>query len=204
MRKELLTAVLCVATVAAVAPSLASATSIPALPSGVDQAYLADANGDPQNGSYTLTGPLTFTGAASTSCTNTAFDVDYFDDGTTAITGFSASGCALPGFPSCPFSITPTGLPWGDRFGHDTSSSTYKDYINVSFDFNYGAAAPACPVSGVIPETGLLSPTVSVSGSALSAMFSGSASGAISGPAGSMDLSGTITGAVPSGSQFVF
>jgi len=204
MRKKILAAALAAAAVAMVAPSMASATSVPALPSGVDQAYLADSNGDPQNGNVTITGPLTLTGAASISCTNNDFDVDYFDDGTTAVNSFSASGCTVAGFPSCPVSVTPTSLPWGDRFGYDTSSSQYKDYVNVSIDVTLGAAAPTCPASGTIPETGVLSPHLTITGTTLSATFTGSASGSLTGPLGSADVSGTVSGTLPSGSQFIF
>jgi len=201
MHKKILAAALAAAAVAMVAPSMASATSVPALPSGSVQAYLADSNGDPQNGNVTITGTLTLTGAASISCSNNDFDVDYFDDGTTAVNNFTASSCAVAGFPSCPVSVTPTSLPWGDRFGYD--GSVYKDHVNVSIDVTLGAAAPTCPASGTIPETGILSPTVSISGSTLSAAFAGSASGTLSGPLGSADVLGTVTGSVPSGSQFV-
>jgi len=205
MRKKILAAALAAAAVAMVAPSMASATSIPDLPSGVHQAYLADANGDPENGNVTITGPLTLNGAATISCTNNDFDVDYFDDGTTAVNSFTASGCAVTGFPSCPVTVTPTNLPWGDRFGYDTSSSTYKDYVNVSIDVTLGAPAPACPTAGTIPETGILSPTISVSGMTLSAVFSGASSGSLSGPLGSANVSGTVTGTLPtSTTQLIF
>jgi len=204
MFRKMLVAGLVVTAAIVMVPSIASATSVPALPGGVHQAYIADVNGDPQNGSLTITGPLTTTGAFSMSCTNHDEVVDYFDDGTAAVSSYSVTGCTVAGFPSCPITITPTGLPWGASFGHDTSSGTYKLYVNVSLDFTLGAAAPACPAFGTIPETGTLSPTVSITSPTLSMAFAGSTSGTLSGPLGSMDWSGTITGAVPSGSQFVF
>jgi len=204
MCKKILAAVLMTAAAAMFAPSMAGATSVPSLPSGVHQAFLADSNGDPQSGSSTFTGPLTTTGSTSISCSNNAFGLDYFDDATTAITSFTASSCSVSGFPSCPVTFAPTGLPWGGRLGYDTGTGTYKNYVNVFFDLTLGAAAPACPFAGTVPYTGVFSPTMSISGSTLSAPFSGSASGTLTGPLGSFDWIGTITASVPSGSQFVF
>jgi len=204
MGKKILVVALAVAAVAMVAPSPASATSVPSLPSGVDQAYLADSNGDPQNGNVNLHGLLTLTGAATISCSVDTFSLDYFDDGTGAVNAFTTSGCSIAGFPNCPIVVAATSLPWGARFGYDTSSSSYKLYANLSIDVIFSAAAPACPVAGTVPETGVLSPTANISGTALTAAFSGSASGSLSGPLGSADYSGILTGTVPSGSQLIF
>jgi len=189
-----------VATILVALPSTASATSFPSLPSGGTQAYLADANGDPQNGSYTSTGSLTITGAVSIAC-NTSWDTDYFDDGTAEVTAFTASSCAMAGFPSCTTSVTPTNQPWRTRVYWD--GARFRSYKLIEYHvFVMGS----CPVpSGAYTSSGAVSPEVSISGTTHTTTFgSGSGSGSVSGPLGSATIDGSLTGTVPSGSQYVF
>jgi len=200
MRTATLLATLAATTLWLAAPPLASArTPIPDLPSGVDQAYFADSLGSPENGTVTLSGALNLVGAITITC-DTDVSIDYFDDGTTAVTAFAASSCMVfePLLTDrCTITTTATNLSWGDRFGYSTSESVFRDYINVSIDVTFanGPSGP-CPVTGTFPETGTLSPMISISGDVLNMTF-GAGSGTVSGPLGSANWQGTLTGTLP-------
>jgi len=204
MYKTILLAALTVATLCLAAPTVASAsTAVPNLPTGVDQAYIADGDGNPESGTFTLQGPLNINSSTGLviSCANHA-TVTFADDGTTAITAYNPTGCTT-NIPGCTASTTATNLNWGDRFGYNTSSGTFKDYINLSYSMTFGAG---CPFSGTFIETGLLSPTIAITGGTLTATFSGGASGSVSGPTGSKTWSGTLTSTsgIGSDTQLVF
>jgi len=201
MHKKILLGVLAAATLALAVPSMASATlgtPVPNLPSGVDQAYLADGLGNAENGTVTLTGNLNLVGAVTINCDNHVV-IDYFDDGTTAVTDFTTSNCmvAAPLTDRCNATVTATNLDWGDRFGYNTSQGVYRDYVNVHFDVTLtnGAGGP-CPVTGTFSETGTLSPALSISGDVISANFD-SGSGSVSSPLGTATVNGTLTGTLP-------
>jgi len=132
--------------------------------------------------------------------------MDYFDDGTTAITGFSASNCMVMGSFTgrCAATIVATNLSWGDRFGFDTNSGNYRDYINVDLDLTLTQISPPtlCPIVGTFTEHGTLSPQLEISGNTLSATF-GSGSGSVTSPLGTATVTGALTGTLPSGTQLV-
>ena len=201
--RSILLAALAISSVAFALPAVASAgTSDPGLATGDDQAYLADSNGDPQNGSATTSGALTLTGAATISCSSVSNDSDYSDDGSGVVNSYSTSGCAVAGFPSCPVTVAPTNLGWFKRFVR-AATSIFRVRINISISITFGAGTPTCPVpAGTYPLAGILSPAVSISGTTLTESF-GTGSGSLSGPLGTATVDGTLTGAVPSGSQFV-
>jgi len=185
-------------------PAVASATtSDPGLGSGDTQAYLADSNGDPQNGSFTTSGALTITGAVSISCSSVSADTDYFDDGTGEGTSFSASGCAVAGFPSCSVAVVGTNLGWFKRIVRTIGALFRKRYFAALHIF-FNVGAPTCPApAGAYTSTGILTPAVSISGTTLTETY-GTGSGSMSGPLGSFTVDGTLSGTVPSGSQFVY
>jgi len=208
MRNKILLALLATTAVAMAAPAVATATlgtPIPDLPSGVDQAYLADSDGNPTSGSVTLTGQLNLVGVLTITC-STHLVMDYSDDGTTAVTSFTASNCWVAGVhtPRCEITIAAQNLDWGDRFGYSTSDSTFRDYINVHFDMTLANTPPQlpCPVTGTFTHHGTLYPTLSISGSTLSATF-GSGSGSVTSPLGTATVAGTLSGTLPSGTQLV-
>ena len=203
MYKKPLLVVLAAVACALTAPTIASATAIPDLPTGVHQAYIADADGTPESGSITLAGPLTLNSSTGlvVSCANT-MALTFADDGTTAITAYNPTGCTT-NVPGCTASTTATNLNWGDRFGYDTSSGTFRDYINLSLNVTFGAG---CPVSGTFSLTGQMSPVITISGGVLAATFSGAASGSVTGPTGSQTWSGTLssTSGIGSGTQLIY
>ena len=202
--QKLIAAVFVAAALTMIVPSVAGATSTPSLPSGVDQAYLADSAGNPQNGTVELTGALTYNGAATITCTANVFDVDYDDAGLAAITSYAAGGCSVAGFPNCPVDVTPVNLPWGAAFGHDTSTGDDRLYINVSLNTTFTAGVPTCPApAGTYSANGVISPRVFISGTTITVSF-GAGSGSITGPLGPATLGGGNGGTVPSGSQIVF
>jgi len=189
MYKKTLLVLVAAATCALAMPSIASATAIPNLPADVDQAYIADGDGNPESGTFTLQGTLTVN--RSTGLTwGCSYDttVDFSDDGTTAVTAFSATGCST-NVPGCTLTTSATGLSWGDRFGYDTTSGLFRDYINVATDATLGSG---CPFSGTFAQSGLLSPTIAISGGVLTATF-GPGSGFVTGPLGIETYSGTLT-----------
>ena len=179
-------------------PSAASA-SYPPVPSGGTQAYLADANGDPQNGSFTSTGALTLTGAVTVSCSSSSWDTSYYDDGTGDVTAMSASGCATVGFPSCTTGVTPTDVSWPTRFYWEGTS--FRSYKLVDFHVSISGSCPLA--GGTYTYSGALSPEVSISGTTHTTTFD-SGSGSVPGPFSSVTLDATLTGTVPAGSQYVF
>jgi len=196
--KSILTLTIAAAIVLAL-PSAASATTFPSLPSGASQAYLADANGDPQNGSFTSTGALTLTGAVTVSCSSTSWDTSYYDDGTGEVTDFSASGCATVGFPSCSTGVTPTDVTWPTRFYWEGTS--FRSYKLVDFHVSISGS---CPLpAGTYTYSGALSPEVSISGTTHTTTFD-SGSGSVPGPFSSVTLDATLIGTVPAGSQYVY
>jgi len=206
MHAKILTATLAAAAMGLAIPAMASATAVPNLPLSADQAYIADSGGFPENGTVTVTGTISMNGAVTLGCQISA-TIDYFDDGTTAVTAFTATPCMVYGaaFTSnCALVVNPTSLDWGDRFGYDTDDSTFRDYINVSLDtIITDGPTPPCPIKGTFGKTGILSPTLSVSGNVLSMTF-GSGSGNLTGPTGSETWSGTLSGTLPSGSNLVY
>ena len=206
MHKKILVVFATAVAIAAVAPSMASATGTvtPTLPGSDVQAYYADGSGTPINGTVSVAGALSLNGAATVSCSSNDFDVDYTDDGMATVTSFVVNGCSISGFPSCPVATSATGLPWGANFGHNTSTGVDRLYVNVSRDVTLGAGTPTCPnPAGVYPATGTLSPAITISGSTLIAAF-GTGSGSISGPLGTTTIGGSLSGGVASGDQIVF
>jgi len=208
MRKKILVAFATAVVAAAVAPAMASAsTLVPAVPTGDDQAYLADSGGNPTSGTAHVSGPLTLNGAASVDCSTNNFTVGLNSDGTGQVTAFSASGCSVTGFPNCTVSVTPTDLNWGARLVWNNPSGPFRLYVNAKFHVNFAQGTPTCPApAGTYDDTGLLSPEVSFSGSTLSASF-GAGSGSVTGPLGTATVGGTVTGSLTSpstGTQFVF
>jgi len=208
MHKKIMVAFAAAVAAAAFVPAVASAaTSVPDLPTNltlpVHQAYLADDEGNPEHATVNVEGPLTLNSSTGLviGCANTA-TVTINDDGTSEVTAFVPAGCTT-NVPGCTASIAATNLNWGDRLGYDTNSSSFKDYINVAFNVTLGAG---CPVSGTFTETGILSPTVAVSGGVLTATFSGAASGSVTGPIGSATVSGTLTSTsgVSAGTQLIY
>jgi len=199
MYRKFLLATLTAAALALTAPAMASATDVPDLPTGVDQAYLADGNGDPQNGTLDLTGQLVLSGALTVTC-DYDVSIDYFDDGTTAVTQFAASNCAVTSFPSCVVSITATNLDWGDRFGFNTSTDEYEDHINVAFNVTLGAG---CPVSGTFAHHGRWWPKLRITGFFIELVWTFGGSGSVTSPLGTATTSGTLTGSIPSGYQLI-
>jgi len=202
MHKKSLLILMTAVAVAAAAPAVATATTfVPDLPSDVDQAYIADADGNPENGYIPMGGYLSLnssTGLVISCATST--NMWFYDDGTTWIPYFDTFQCNT-NVPGCYATIEQHLGSWGDRLGYDTFSSSYKDYINVSIDVTLHA--PGCPVSGTFNETGVLSPTITVSGGYAYLTFSGSSSGSVSGPIGSATFSGTIFGSTGSGTQLI-
>jgi len=208
MRKKILVAFATAVVAAAVAPAMASAsTLVPAVPTGDNQAYLADSGGNPTSGTVHVSGALSLNGAASVDCSSNDFTVDLNNDGTGQVTAFTAAGCSVTGFPNCTVSVTPTNLNWGARLVYNTPSGPYRLYVNAKFHITFAQGTPSCPApAGTYDDTGLLSPAVSFSGSTLSATF-GAGSGSVSGPLGTATVGGTVTGSVTSpstGEQFVF
>jgi len=201
MRKKILVAALAAASIAVVAPSMASAaTAVPPLTSGATQGFITNALNVAQAGSFTATGPLVLSGAASISCSSNSFGVSYTTAGTGTVTSFTAGGCAVSGFPSCPVSITPTDLPWGVRINKGGSTPPFTLDVNTSFHIVFGSGTPTCPApAGTYNDTGLLSPMLSVSGGVISAAFD-AGSGSVTGPLGSATVSGTVSGTLPAGS----
>jgi len=203
LRKHLLI-LMTMAAVAAAAPAAATATTfVPDLPTGlplpVHQAYIADGDGNPENGHIDLLGYVSLNSSTGLVIT-CLMDVSmhFYDDGTTWIPFFDGSQCST-NVPGCYGTIEQSLGSWGDRFGYDTNSSSFKDYINVALDVTLHY--PGCPVSGTFTETGLLSPGFSVSGGFAHMSFGGASSGTISGPIGSANLSGTLISASGVGSD---
>jgi len=199
MSKKLLLAMLTAAAVAMAAPTMASATDVPDLPSGVDQAYLADGNGDPQNGTLDLTGQLVLSGALTVTC-DYDVSIDYFDDGTTAVTQFDASNC-VASLPTCAVSVSATDLDWGDRFGFNTDTDEYEDHINVAF--NVTLSGGSCPVSGTFTHHGRWWPKIRITGLLIELVWTFGSSGSVTSAFGTATTSGTLTGAIPSGYQLI-
>jgi len=210
MSKTLLLAVLAVAALVVLAPAAASATTtlgtaVPNLPSNVHQAYIADGNGDPEDADITLAGPLTVNGAATVSCTSNSMQVTANADGTATVGSLAATGCSVAGFPNCSVDISPENLDWGARLGYDTSSSTYRLYLNTTLIYNFTNTLPNCPVFGAFTSIGSLSPAISISSGVLTAAF-GTGSGSTSGPLGTATIGGSIysVSGVGSDTQLVF
>jgi len=206
MYRKLLLPTLAVVALVMIVPSIATATAVPDLPSNAHQAYIADGGGNPEGGTFTLSGAISINGAHTLSCSSTDMTIDFFDDGTSAVTGYSATSCVIAGFPSCTVTTSATSLGWGDRFGYDTSVGAFRDYINVSFDITFSQGLPTCPYpAGTYPKTGTLSPTISISGGVLTATF-GSGSGGLSGPLGTETWGGSLssTSGIGSDTQLVF
>jgi len=199
MSKKLLLTTLTAAALALAAPAMASATDVPDLPTNVDQAYLADVDGNPENGSFTLSGRLTMVNSVTISCDH-HLTIDFFDDGTSAVDSFTLTNCVIFGFPGCTATWTATNLDWGDRFGYDTTAGAFKDYIDISTDVTIGSG---CPVTGTFPWHGILSPTVSVTAGTITYTFSGSSSGSIISPIGQETWTGTLTGSVGADTQLI-
>jgi len=207
MSNKILLAALAATFIAMTAPAMASAsTPVPDLPSGVHQAYLADSDGNPTEGTVTLTGSLNTVGALTKTCDIHAV-IDYYEDGTTAVTSFTATNCVIQGAlgSRCTVATTPTNLSWGDRFGFNTSDGKFRDYVNVDVDteLTQVPGQPPCPVTGTFTFHGTLSPEISISGSVLSMTF-GSGSGSVTSVIGTQTWNGTLSGTVPSGSQLIF
>jgi len=187
MSKKILFMTLAAAVLAVAASSAAGATTIPDLPDNVDQAYIADGDGIPEDGTVTLSGWMNTTSAVAMSCYMHA-TIDFSDDGTTSVTGFSGTDCTVGGFPTCSPTTTATGLGWGDRFGYDTGAELFRDYINVQLDITYGTG---CPWSGTYTKTGILSPEIGIFGSTLVASF-GAGSGRLTSILGNESWSGSL------------
>jgi len=194
MHKKILLALLTVAALGLTVPTMASAattnTPIPDLGPNDDQAYLADGDGNPEHATMTLSGTLSgnsSTGLATTCNYNGT--ITALEDGTSEVTAWTASNCTT-NVPGCTLSTVATNLPWGNRLVFDTGSSVYRDRINAAFDVTLGAG---CPVTGTFPLSGLISPTIAVSGGVLTATFSGASTGTFSGAVGPVTWTGTLT-----------
>ena len=204
LKKHLLILMTMVA-VAAASPAAATATTaVPDLPAGVHQAYIADGDGIPEFGQTALLGFMTMSMSIGLNIT-CAMDMrmEFYDDGTTWIPSFDAYQCTTT-VPGCTATIKQGLGSWGDRFGYDTSSGSFKDYINVALDVTLHY--PGCPVSGTFTETGLLSPTFSMSGGSATLTFDGSSSGTVSSALGTASFNGSLLSAwgIGSGTQLVF
>jgi len=205
MYKKVLLTMLATATLSVAVPSLAAATAVPDLPPDVHQAYLADGDGNPESGSFTLSGYLNISSFITTTC-QVDMTVDFFDDGTSAITSFTQNNCNFNGIPGCTITVTATNLDWGDRFGFDTreSPAAYHDYIDLTFDTTYG---PGCPPQfwGTYPWHGTISPEVTASGGTISYTFNGANSRATGLYFGTTSMSGTLSGSTDTAdTQFVY
>jgi len=206
MRKKILVAALAAASIAMVAPSMASAsTATPPLTSGSAQAFITNNLNVAQAGTVTVTGPLTLNGAAPINCSGNSFTTSYTTAGTATVTAFSATGCVLPSHPSCTVSITPTDLPWGARLQKNNPSTPgFTLHVNTSFHIVFAQGTPTCPApAGTYNDTGLLQPMLTVSGTTLSATFD-AGSGSVTGPLGSATVAGTVGGPLPAGSTKLF
>jgi hypothetical protein len=185
-------------------PAMASATSVPSLPSGVDRAYLADEVGEPIGGSTTIEGSLVEDAYVDFSC-DRALDLDWSVDGTGSVTGFEAINCTVSGFPNCDISVTAAAgsLPWGVRLGYDATAGVFRSYINSAYYYTLASGTPTCPApAGTYPESGVLKPALGIDDTTLVASF-GFGSGSLTGPLGSVSFSGEQTGTVPTGSQLI-
>jgi len=203
MHKKILLGVLAAAALAMAAPTMASATTYPGLPSGTSQGYLADSGGNPIHSTVTLDGTLNLVGGVTITCSN-AVTATINDDGTVDVTAFNTSGCTVSApFGTCPVTVTSENIPYGGRIVWD--GTDYKLHVDVSFNVNFLAAPPTCPVQGSFTDHGTLSPTISISGSVLTATFSGSSSGSLTSPLGSAVVNGPLTSTtgISSGDQLV-
>jgi len=182
-------------------PALAQADSaVPSLPSGYDQAYVADGDGNPTSdsvelggGSFTLTGGLTIT------CTSTSISFEFADDGTGSKL-FSISGCSVAGFPAWSVSIAApsVGYRFGARFARDSVGIYVVFNASLSMTFGSGGPIPA----GTYPASGQLTGTLSLSG--WPSTMTTTLSGTLTGPLGSMSAGGTFSGSFPSLRQLIF
>ena len=194
-----------VAVVALAIPAMAHATDVPTLPSGVDPAHLADLDGNPVSAQATLTGSLRTQGAVGIVCDHHAV-IDFYSDGTSAVTSFTTSNCVVQGAAGavCSVTFTATDLSWGDRLGFDTRAgiNVFRDYINVSHDFTFSGAS--CPVAGTYVESGTLYPEIEITGGdTITAHFWDNSgpevpTGTLSGPIGSRTIEGTLSGTLTS------
>jgi len=200
--KNTLLATLAVAACTLAAPAVAAATTVPSLPSGIDQAYIADGDGNPESGTMTLTGQVQrSTGGVTITCNHHA-EIDFDDDGTTAVTSFSTSGCTS-NVPTCSVSVFTTNLNWGNRFGYDPVAGTFHDYINVSASVTL--SGPACPVPGTFPSSGTLFPVIDITSGVLTMAFSAS-TGTLTNSVGPETWIGTLTSSsgIGADTQLVF
>jgi len=205
MWKRSLLAVVLIATSLTLATGTAAATAIPDLPPDVHQAYLADGDGNPESGSFTLSGLLNISSFITTTC-QVDMTVDFFDDGTSAVTAFTQNNCNSNGIPGCTITVTPTNLDWGDRFGFDTreSPAAYHDYIDITFNTTYGVGCPS-QFWGTYPWHGSLSPQVTASGGTISYSFNGPNGRATGVYFGTTSISGVISGSTgTSDTQFIY
>ena len=192
MSKKILMAFVAVVAMAAIAPSMASATGYPALHATDTQAYLLDSSGNPITSTTTITmsGRLTLDGAAQVTC-DSHFTIDVAADGTTTVKAPSSfTNCQVDGINNCTVSAVPN-LNMGDRFVLDANGD-FRDRINVSLTNTYSGAG--CPF-GPITYTGELSPVLTVNGltGAVEATFDGAAAGSLSSPLGGAIATGTVT-----------
>jgi len=200
MYKKILLAAIAAATLSLAAPVIATAaTSVPDLPSGDDQAYLADGDGNPEHATINASGILDMissTGLIIT-CQYTK-TVTQNDDGTAQVTAFNALACTT-NVPGCTASVVAGGLNWGARLGSGFVFSLLRRFFtNASVNVTLGAG---CPVSGTFTITGLISPGVSVSGGVAHFSYGGASSGSMSGPIGTVTFSGTLTSSSGVGSD---
>jgi len=185
------------------APTVASAaTAVPSLPSGADQAFLADGDGNPIHSTSTLSGSFnkTYGSGLVLTCSGTA-TITTKDDGTSSTTAFNATtGTCSTNVPTCIAHIAGSNLDWGSIQAF--ISSVYRWYTNVDYSVQLTSG---CPVVGTFSETGTLSPTIAVASGVLTETYSGASSGTVTGPLGSSSLSGTLTSTsgVPSDAQLI-
>jgi len=193
MYKKALLAMAAAAALVIAAPALATATAVPNLPTGVDQAYLADGDSNPEHATITLSGALVVVGAVTITCDND-FSITANDDGTAAVTAFTPRNCTMAGFPNCFLDITAENLDWGARLGYNTNETPnrYRLYLSITLIYNFTSPTPNCPVTGSFTSSGLLSPAIDITSGSLTATF-GSGSGSTSSPLGTATLFGTLT-----------
>jgi len=178
------------------APSIASATTTaPPLASTDTQAYLLDSMGNfiTADETLTLTGRLTWIGAASFTCDHT-YTVVFHADGTTTTTSPSSFTNCTTNIPGCNISSVPN-LTWGGRLVLD-SNGDFRQRMNTSLTQTYSGTCPYGPIT----YTGQLSPLVSLNGAGgVDAVFDGTNAGYQSSALGSWYWTGSLTENTPLG-----
>jgi len=179
-------------------PAIVSAdTPKPSVPVDSVPAAIGDGGGNAEHATTTFGGAFTLTSSTGLiiSC-NSSEGITFHEDGTAESTSFTASSCTT-NVPGCTASITST-TKWWMRAIRKVGSGVWHVAKNVKVTVTLGGG---CPVSGSFDESGLLTPTISISGGVATITYSGSSSGSVSGPIGSATFSGTLTSSSGIGSD---